>query len=203
MCKRIKRSKKASGSSGAENIELRERINALRGEISSLREELESYKAREREITEALNFARIRSEEYLKESKIRFTLESERLKAFSARWQARLKTLGDAEKLGEEVLEAGRFFADAAREIEEVARGGVPSASAPEEEYYREKIRLDELGALAEERSQDSVQGGAESAPTVFPIKNPDAASKDRQPRLSEDELLGLMAQLSRTENMG
>lgn len=213
--------KKKAGSPDAEKIELRERVNALRSEISLLKEELDSYKAREREITEALNFAKNRSEEYLKESKIRFTLESERLKAFSARWKARLKTLGDPERLGEEVVEAGRFFADAAREIEEIASGSSPAVNAPEEEYYREKIRLDELGALAEERSlrepvvnsDDSARGVApesvseaernEADAEVFPVKATRLKPESDQPRLSENELLGLLAQLSRAENMG
>lgn len=213
--------KKKAGSPDAEKIELRERVNALRSEISLLKEELDSYKAREREIAEALNFAKSRSEEYLKESKIRFTLESERLKAFSARWQARLKTLGDPERLGKEVVEAGRFFADAAREIEEIASGSSPAVNAPEEEYYREKIRLDELGALAEERSlrepvvnsDDSARGVAhenerdaerkDADIEVFPVKATRLKSEDEQPRLSENELMGLLAQLSRAENMG
>ena len=213
--------KKKAGSPDAEKIELRERVNALRSEISLLKEELDSYKAREREITEALNFAKNRSEEYLKESKIRFTLESERLKAFSARWKARRKTLGDPERLGEEVVEAGRFFADAAREIEEIASGSSPAVNAPEEEYYREKIRLDELGALAEERSlrepvvnsDDSARGAAPESVSeaerndadaeVFPVKATRLKPESDQPRLSENELLGLLAQLSRAENMG
>lgn len=213
--------KKKAGSPDAEKIELRERVNALRSEISLLKEELDSYKAREREIAEALNFAKSRSEEYLKESKIRFTLESERLKAFSARWQARLKTLGDPERLGEEVVEAGRFFADAAREIEEIASGSSPAVNAPEEEYYREKIRLDELGALAEERSlrepavnsDDPARGVAhenerdaerkDADIEVFPVKATRLKPEDEQPRLSENELMGLLAQLSRAENMG
>lgn len=214
--------KKKAGSPDAEKIELRERVNALRSEISLLKEELDSYKAREREIAEALNFAKSRSEEYLKESKIRFTLESERLKAFSARWKARLKTLGDPERLGEEVVEAGRFFADAAREIEEIASGSSPAVNAPEEEYYREKIRLDELGALAEERNvrepsfnpgDDAEHGAAPESGSeaerndadieVFPVKATRLKSESDQPRLSENELMGLLAQLSRAENMG
>ena len=84
MCKR--KNKKQDGSFGAENIELRERVNSLRKEISTLREELSSYKAREREIAEALSFAKERSEDYLREARIRYTLETERLEAFSARW---------------------------------------------------------------------------------------------------------------------
>lgn len=215
--------KKKAGSPDAEKIELRERVNALRSEISLLKEELDSYKAREREIAEALNFAKSRSEEYLKETKIRFTLESERLKAFSARWQARLKTLGDPKRLGEEVVEAGRFFADAAREIEEIASGSSPAANAPEEEYYREKIRLDELGALAEERGlRESASDASGVAPVgvtareneldteenggipeVFSVKATRSKPESEQPRLSENELMGLLAQLSRAENMG
>ena len=54
MCLKSKSRKKKAGSPDAEKIELRERVNALRSEISLLKEELDSYKAREREIAEAL-----------------------------------------------------------------------------------------------------------------------------------------------------
>ena len=209
MCKR--KNKKQDGSFGAENIELRERVNSLRKEISTLREELSSYKAREREIAEALSFAKERSEDYLREARIRYTLETERLKAFSARWTSRLNTLGDPKKLGEEVLEARRFFEEAAREIETLTGGQDAARDPAEEEYYSERARLKDLGALAENEGS----GETEMEPDApAEIKMPSSASKTSEPgdaergisagkRLSEDELLGLMAQVARSENIG
>ena len=82
-----------------------EKIEFLRAEINHLEKRIEEYVAREREVEEVLNFAKMRAEEYEKEAKIRFALERERLSSYREKWQKRLDSLGNADRLGEEILE--------------------------------------------------------------------------------------------------
>ena len=65
MLKLFKRSKRQKTELPAETAgAMQERINSFRQENKALREELDLYKAREREVTDALNFARERANEY-------------------------------------------------------------------------------------------------------------------------------------------
>lgn len=144
------------------------RIAALRAEVERLTAELNGYRAEEREIRDALNFAKARSEEYEKEARIRFALESERLAAYRDKWQSRLRMLGSAEKLGEEVLECKRFFEDCVRELSAVIEGEPLPSDPPGEQFYSECARLSDLGVSREEQ----------------------------EVRLSDDELGVLLAQL-------
>ena len=127
-----------------------ERIAALRAEVERLTAELNEYRGEEREIRDALNFARARSEEYEKEARIRFALEAERLAAYRDKWRSRLNALGSAEKLGEELLECQRFFGDCVKELSAVIEGEPLPSDPPRDQYYSECVRLNELGVSAD-----------------------------------------------------
>lgn len=123
-----------------------ERIESLKDEIRRLEKRIEEYVSREREIEEVLNFARLRAEEYEKESKIRFALEKERLSCYREKWQKRLETLKDADRLGEEILECNEYFKKLSSELVEIIEGRKIINDEPKETFVRETKRLKELG---------------------------------------------------------
>lgn len=136
------------------------RTESLKAEIARLSAELEGYKKREKEITEALVFAKERVDEYEKEAKLRFRLEYERLAAYRNSWTSRVKRLGDAEKLGEAVIGTQEFFKKCCDDLKRIAEGDIPPQSAPEEDFKRECERLgvpaDRLTVAVEEKLTDS-----------------------------------------------
>ena len=123
-----------------------ERVESLKAEVHRLEKKIEEYVAREREIGEVLNFARLRAEEYEKEAKIRYTLEKERLSSYREKWQNRLETLKDADRLGEEVLECNEYFKKISKDLKEIVEGEKVSCDEPTETFVRETKRLKELG---------------------------------------------------------
>lgn len=63
-----------------------DRINELREENSNLLLALESYRQKEKEISDLINFAKKQSEELRSEAKIKYALECERLKLYRQKW---------------------------------------------------------------------------------------------------------------------
>ena len=59
-----------------------ERIKELREEVRALEKTVESYRSREREITQTLDFARKKGEEYVSSIRIKYALECERIRRF-------------------------------------------------------------------------------------------------------------------------
>ena len=123
-----------------------ERIEVLKAEINRLKNELESYSKKADKIEEVLFFAKERADEYEEEARIRFQLENERLISYRNKWTKRLKALGDAEKLGEEVIECHDFFKDCIEDLTAIVEGRPIKENPPKESYYRECVRLEELG---------------------------------------------------------
>lgn len=166
MLKLFKRSKRQKTELPAETANaMQERINSFRQENKALREELDLYKAREREVTDALNFARERANEYLKESRLRFGLEAARLNDFRTRIVKRLEKLGSAEKVGAELMECERFFAAAAKELDELA-SGKRVKHTPEEEY---RMEVERLGTIV----KPPVTEPQKTVPKEFPDQAP------------------------------
>lgn len=127
-----------------------ERIEVLKAEISRLESKIEAYEKREKEIEEVLLFAKSRAEEYEKEAKIRYNLERERLYSYREKWQNRIKELGEADSLGEEILECNEYFKKIADDLRNIVEGKNPEANVAEESYLREKERLREIGVSSE-----------------------------------------------------
>lgn len=141
----FKRTKKKNKTDIATNAQL-ERIEVLKAEINRLNGELESYSRNSEKTLEVLAFAKERAEEYESEARIRFQLENERLISYRNKWSKRLKALGDAEKLGEEVIECHEFFKDCIEDLTAIVEGRPLKKDSPKESYYRECVRLEELG---------------------------------------------------------
>lgn len=123
-----------------------EKIEFLRAEINHLEKRIEEYVAREREVEEVLNFAKMRAEEYEKEAKIRFALERERLSSYREKWQKRLDSLGNADRLGEEILECNEYFKNISDELRGIINDEKIINDQPTETYVKETKRLKELG---------------------------------------------------------
>ncbi len=128
----------------------RERIEILKAEVRRLEGELQVYRAKENSITETLNYAREKAENYEREARLRFSLEQERLSAYREKWTKRLKNLKDAERLGEEILECNEYFSRIAKELKDIVRGD-EEVNEPNENYITEIKRLKEIGVSSEE----------------------------------------------------
>ncbi len=127
-----------------------ERIESLKAEVYRLECKLNEYEKRESEIAEILSFAKSRAEEYEKEAKLRYMLERERLTSYREKWKGRLKTLSDADRLGEEILECNEYFKRIATELSSIIEGAPIPDNEVENSYFREQKRLNEIGVTEE-----------------------------------------------------
>ena len=195
MLKLFKRSKRQKTELPAETAgAMQERINSFRQENKALREELDLYKAREREVTDALNFARERANEYLKESRLRFGLEAARLNDFRTRIVKRLEKLGSAEKVGAELADCERFFAAAAKELDELASGKRVKRT-PEEEY---RMEVERLGTIV----KPPVTEPQKTVPKEFPDQPPGEKPAPKEVLSTPDGVADAPGNHSKTERI-
>ena len=195
MLKLFKRSKRQKTELPAETAgAMQERINSFRQENKALREELDLYKAREREVTDALNFARERANEYLKESRLRFGLEAARLNDFRTRIVKRLEKLGSAEKVGAELADCERFFAAAAKELDELA-SGKRIKRTPEEEY---RMEVERLGTIV----KPPVTEPQKAVPKEFPDQTPGEKPAPKEVLSTPDGVADAPENHSKTERI-
>lgn len=195
MLKLFKRSKRQKTELPAETAgAMQERINSFRQENKALREELDLYKAREREVTDALNFARERANEYLKESRLRFGLEAARLNDFRTRIVKRLEKLGSAEKVGAELADCERFFAAAAKELDELASGKRVKRT-PEEEY---RMEVERLGTIV----KPPVTEPQKAVPKEFPDQTPGEKPAPKEVLSTPDGVVDAPENHSKTERI-
>ncbi len=124
----------------------RERIEMLKAEVARLEKEIEGFKQRENGINEVLSFAKERAESYERETRLRYTLERERLSAYREKWQKRLRELKDADRLGEEILECNEYFEHVGLELKNIIEGEEDASSEPKGSYFSELNRLKEIG---------------------------------------------------------
>ncbi|MBQ8178458.1 MAG: hypothetical protein IJ033_04615 [Clostridia bacterium] len=127
-----------------------DRIESLKAEVYRLECRLDEYVKREREITEVLSFAKARAEEYEKEAKLRYMLERERLSTYREKWRGRLKSLSDADRLGEEILECNECFKRISAELKSIVEGTPMPDDEVESSYFNEQKRLSEIGVTDE-----------------------------------------------------
>ena len=71
------------------------RINELKAENAKIMQELDAYRAREKEIAETLTFARKKSDEFIAEAKVKYALECERLKIYRKKWECASENGGE------------------------------------------------------------------------------------------------------------
>lgn len=124
----------------------KERIDVLKSEIYRLEERLKEYEKREREIADIISFTKERAESYEKEARMRYDLERARLSDYRRKWMERLKTLGDADRLGKEIIECNEYFKKISCELKHILEGDEIELSDVQENYDMEKNRLDALG---------------------------------------------------------
>lgn len=127
-----------------------ERIESLKQEVYRLECRLDEYVKREREIQDVLSFAKNRADEYEKEARLRYMLERERLSTYREKWKGRLKNLGEADRLGEELLECNEYFKRIADELKSIVEGTPMPENEVENSFYSEQKRLNEIGVTDE-----------------------------------------------------
>ena len=114
-----------------------ERIEELRKENGDLTAKLEEYRKSEKEIADAVLFAKARQDEYLRDLRVRYALENERLKRFCEKM--------DCYKSREELLRAydDSFSAvkKAREELERILKEDLGAGTA---DYLSERRRLND-----------------------------------------------------------
>lgn len=121
-----------------------ERIVELKREIDRLNAELNTFKARENEISKSLLVAKELGEKYERECRVRYALEAERLSDYQKKWQDKIKKLNSAEDLGKEILDTQRYFRECYLELNALAQGEDVDYDEVEESLYFEERRLSE-----------------------------------------------------------
>ncbi|MDR3185768.1 MAG: hypothetical protein LBU04_03015 [Christensenellaceae bacterium] len=118
------------------------RIDELKSEIASLKDELARLHARDEQITDVLAVAHRKASEYEKEARIRFSLECERLECYRQKWQGYISNLSSAEKLGAEIIKTETALKNIAIELQQFVDDELPFYEAQEEDYVSEKERI-------------------------------------------------------------
>ncbi len=131
----------------------RERIEILKADIVRLENEVAGYRQRENSINEVLAFAKERAESYERETRLRYTLERERLSAYREKWQKRLRELKDADRLGEEIIECNEYFEHVGLELKKIVEGEENASPEPNDSYSLELSRLKEIGVTESEET--------------------------------------------------
>ena len=114
-----------------------ERIEQLRKENAVLTAKLEEYRQKEREISDAVVFAKQKQDEFLTDLKVRYALENERLRRFCSTMECY--------KSREELLSAyDRSFSEVKKAREELTRILNEDLGAGASDYLAERRRLGE-----------------------------------------------------------
>ena len=114
----------------------KERIFSLREENKKLKEELESYQKKDKQISSALVLALQKAREIEETAKIKSGLEMLRLKEFHRKWVSYYEKVQKLFPEDEKIKSAGIFL----KKMQEILHIGIPSQGPEDEKTFRREL---------------------------------------------------------------